>query len=112
MMFDENCTEKIITVSLKKDTSSFIRLIIGNNANLEAIQIECSRSIADRRNNFSTEEGHNLLQIYQDDHHISGVWNCHARLARLVHRTCRTSRFSWIACPGTSKDQQIKIISV
>ena len=42
---------------------------------------------------------------------FSGVWNCHARLIRLVHRTGRTSRFSWLACPGTSKDQQIKIIS-
>jgi hypothetical protein len=38
-------------------------------------------------------------------------WNCYVRLVRFVHRTCRTSRFSWLACPGTSKDQQIKIIS-
>ena len=38
-------------------------------------------------------------------HVNSGVWNCHARL---VHRTCRTSRFSWLACQGTSKDQQTR----
>jgi hypothetical protein len=30
-------------------------------------------------------------------------WNCHVWL---VHRTCRTSKFSWLTCPGTSKDQQ------
>ena len=32
---------------------------------------------------------------------LTGLWNCHARL---VHRTCRTSRFSWLACRGTSKN--------
>jgi hypothetical protein len=34
---------------------------------------------------------------------MSELWNCHGRL---VHRTCRTSRFSWLACLGTSKNNR------
>ena len=32
-----------------------------------------------------------------------GCGICHARLIRLVHKTCQTSRVSWLACPGTSR---------
>jgi len=34
---------------------------------------------------------------------LTGLWNCHARL---VHRTCWTSRFSWLACQVTSKNNK------
>ena len=34
---------------------------------------------------------------------LARMWNCHARL---VHRTCRTSKFSWLACQVTNENSK------
>ena len=44
------------------------------------------------------------VQLFIDRISISGVWKCHARLARLVHITDRASNFLCIGCPWTSEN--------
>jgi len=48
----------------------------------------------------------NMVSRYISDVPSTGLWICHAQLVRLVHRTCRTSRFFLVVCPGTSKNNK------
>jgi len=55
-------------------------------------------------------ERREIITLYYQYHWMyserrgAGMWKCHARLARFVHITDRTSNFLCIGCPWTSEN--------
>jgi branched-subunit amino acid transport protein AzlD len=100
---------KYVPGDIKYIFTKFYRHISTNNEANHPWWNCCLSYFLNKKNYAPIEKGNEIVAFICLCIYILIFWKT---ACAIKHRTCRTSRFSWLACPGTSKDQQIKIISL